>query len=89
MKKYHGTMIVKIHNIDQSQPMIFDGVDNTYTKAGFFCIVRRDKNEVRYVVFARMPSTFKTINTDRIATNRFRLQCVANRGALMDNLDAG
>jgi len=47
MKKYHGTMIIKIHNIDQSQPMVFDGVDNTYTKAGFFCIVSRDKNEVQ------------------------------------------
>jgi len=47
MKKYRKTMIVKIHNIDQSQPMVFDGVDNTYVKAGFFCIVRREKNEVQ------------------------------------------
>jgi hypothetical protein len=39
-------MIVKIHNIDQSQPMIFSGVDNTYIKEGFFCLVRRELNEV-------------------------------------------
>ena len=47
MKKHRKTFLVKIHNIDQSQPMIFDGVDNTYVKEGFFCIVRRDMNEVQ------------------------------------------
>jgi hypothetical protein len=41
------TMTIKIHNIDQSQPMYFSGVDNTYVKEGFFCIVRRDINEVQ------------------------------------------
>ena len=40
-------MIVKIHNVDQSQPMIFGNVDNTYIKEGFFCIVRRELNEVQ------------------------------------------
>lgn len=40
------TMTIRIHNIDQSQPMIIDRVDNTYVKAGFFCIVRRNLNEV-------------------------------------------
>jgi hypothetical protein len=47
MEKHRKTMVVKIHNKDQSQPMIFDGVDNTYVKAGLFCIVRRDANEVQ------------------------------------------
>ena len=41
------TMIVKIHNKDQGQSMIFDCVDNTYVKAGFYCIVRKDRNEVQ------------------------------------------
>ncbi len=40
-------MTIKIHNKDQSQPMVFEGVDNTYVKAGFFCIVRRELNEVQ------------------------------------------
>jgi hypothetical protein len=47
MNKHRETMTIKVHNKDQSQPMIFDGVDNTYVKAGFFCIVRRDQNEVQ------------------------------------------
>lgn len=42
-----NTITVKIHNIDQSQPMIFTGVDNTYVKEGFFCIIRRNRNEVQ------------------------------------------
>ncbi len=40
------TMTIRVHNVDQSQPMIYDEVDNTYVKAGFFCIVRRKRNEV-------------------------------------------
>ena len=40
------TMTIRVHNKDQSQPMIIDRVDNTYIKAGFFCIVRRQENEV-------------------------------------------
>lgn len=40
------TMTIRIHNIDQSQPMIYDQVDNTYVKAGLFCLVRRKRNEV-------------------------------------------
>ncbi len=40
------TMTVLIHNKDQSQPMIFDNVDNTYVKGGFFCLVDRKNNEV-------------------------------------------
>ncbi len=41
------TMTILVHNVDQSQPMVFTGVDNTYVKGGFFCIVMRDKNEVQ------------------------------------------
>ncbi len=40
------TMTVAIHNLDQSQPMFFDDVDNTYIKEGFFCMVNRAKNQV-------------------------------------------
>ena len=47
MNKLRKTMTIKVHNVDQSQPMIFTDVDNTYVKAGFFCIVRRDLNEVQ------------------------------------------
>ena len=47
MAEFHrSTMTVKIHNIDQSQPMVYDGVDNTYIKEGFYCLVRRARNEV-------------------------------------------
>ena len=52
--KYRKTMKVKIHNIDQSQPMIFDEVDNTYIKEGFYCIVRRDMNEVQKFPISRI-----------------------------------
>lgn len=41
-----NTMTVQVHNKDQSQPMIYSGVDNTYIKAGFFCLVFRDENRV-------------------------------------------
>jgi hypothetical protein len=47
-------MTVSIHNVDQSQPMIFSDVDNTYVKEGFYCIVRRDKNEVQKWPIARI-----------------------------------
>ena len=47
LNKQRKTMTVKIHNKDQSQPMIYSDVDNTYVKAGFYCVVRRDKNEVQ------------------------------------------
>lgn len=47
-------MIVKVHNVDQSQPMIYEGVDNTYIKEGFFCLVFRDKNEVMKFPVARI-----------------------------------
>ena len=47
MNKLRKTMTIKVHNVDQSQPMVFTDVDNTYVKAGFFCIVRRDLNEVQ------------------------------------------
>lgn len=40
------TMTIMIQNIDQSQPMIISGVDNTYYKHPFFCVVRRGINEV-------------------------------------------
>ncbi len=40
------TMTVKVHNLDQSQPMIYKGVDNTYVKEGFFCLIFRAKNQV-------------------------------------------
>lgn len=54
MNKYRETMIVKIHNIDQSQPMIFDNIDNTYIKEGFYCIVNRDKNQVQKFPVSRI-----------------------------------
>lgn len=41
------TMTIKIYNKDQSQPMEFEMVDNTYVEEGFFCIVRRGLNEVQ------------------------------------------
>lgn len=47
MKKYRKTMTIQIHNKDQSQPMIFSDVDNTYIKAGFYCLVMREKNIVQ------------------------------------------
>lgn len=47
MIKHRKTMTIQIHNKDQSQPMIYSGVDNTYIKAGFYCIVMRDKNIVQ------------------------------------------
>lgn len=48
------TMTVQVHNIDQSQPMVYDGVDNTYTKEGFFCLVFRKKNRVMKFPVARI-----------------------------------
>lgn len=48
------TITVKIHNIDQSQPMIFEGIDNTYIKEGFFCLVNREKNEVQKYPVSRI-----------------------------------
>jgi len=47
MDRVRKTMTIKVHNVDQSQPMIFHDVDNTYVKEGFFCIVMRHKNEVQ------------------------------------------
>jgi hypothetical protein len=67
MKKYRKTMIVKIHNIDQSQPMIFDGVDNTYVKAGFFCIVRREKNEVQKFPLSRIFRVIEPYDPEDVA----------------------
>jgi len=40
-------MIVLVHNIDQSQPMIFQNIDNTYIKEGFYCLVNRTDNIVQ------------------------------------------
>ncbi len=48
------TMTVKVHNIDQSQPMVFHEVDNTYIKEGFFCMVFRAKNEVQKFPVSRI-----------------------------------
>lgn len=39
-------MTIMIHNIDQSQPMIYKDVDNTYIKEGFYCVVNRERNQV-------------------------------------------
>lgn len=47
MAEKRKTMTVKIHNKDQAQAMAFSGIDNTYIKAGFYCIVNRDKNTVQ------------------------------------------
>jgi hypothetical protein len=40
-------MKVQIHNVDQSHPMTFEDVDNTYIKGEFFCLVWREKNVVQ------------------------------------------
>jgi len=48
------TITVQIHNIDQSQPMIFEGIDNTYVKEGFFCLVNREKNLVQKFPVSRI-----------------------------------
>ena len=40
-------MTVRVQNKDQAQPMIFSNVDNTYIKAGFYCLVFREKNDVQ------------------------------------------
>lgn len=47
-------MTVQIHNIDQSQPMIYEGVDNTYIKEGFYCLVFRATNRVMKFPVARI-----------------------------------
>jgi hypothetical protein len=47
-------MKVEIHNTDQSLPMIFEGVDNTYIKDGFFCLVWREKNIVHKYPICRI-----------------------------------
>jgi len=48
------TITVSIHNVDQSQPMIFQGIDNTYVKEGFYCIINRDKNQVQKFPISRI-----------------------------------
>lgn len=48
------TMTVEIHNIDQSQPMVYSGVDNTYVKEGFFCLIFREQNRVLKFPVARI-----------------------------------
>jgi hypothetical protein len=47
-------MTVWVHNIDQSQPMIYNGVDNTYVKEGFYCMVFRLTNRVIKLPVARI-----------------------------------
>ncbi len=47
-------MTVQVHNIDQSQPMVYKGVDNTYIKEGFFCLVIRGVNLVLKFPVARI-----------------------------------
>lgn len=54
MDKKRKTMTIKIHNIDQSQPMIFSGIDNTYIKEGFYCLVNRDANRVQKYPISRI-----------------------------------
>lgn len=54
MKKYRKTMTVEVQNIDQSQPMIFDSIDNTYIKEGFYCLVNRDSNRVQKFPVSRI-----------------------------------
>lgn len=39
-------MTISIQNKDQSQPMVYSGVDNTYIKEGFYCLVFRKENRV-------------------------------------------
>ncbi len=40
------TMIVSVHNTDQGQPMVYEHIDNTYIKDGFYCLVNRKANQV-------------------------------------------
>ncbi len=40
------TMTVLVQNKDQAQAMVYSGIDNTYVKAGFYCLVNRIGNEV-------------------------------------------
>ena len=65
MKKYHGTMVVRIHNKDQSQAMVFDGIDNAYIKAGFYCLVNRDKNTVQKFPIENIFRVVEPYNPDR------------------------
>ncbi len=48
------TATIRIHNIDQSFAMVFKGVDNTYVKEGFYCLVFRERNEVMKFPVARI-----------------------------------
>jgi hypothetical protein len=61
------TMTVKVHNIDQSQAMIFEGVDNTYVKAGFFCLVFRAENTVMKFPVSRIFRIIEPYNPEKRA----------------------
>lgn len=41
-------MRVAIHLLSQSQPVVRDDVQNTYTKDGVFCIYRDDETVEKY-----------------------------------------
>ena len=48
----------------------------------------RQQDEVRHIVFARVAAALEAVDADRIAADRFRLQRMANRRALVDDLDS-
>ena len=49
----------------------------------------RKQNEVRNVVFSRVPAALEAVDTESIDPESFRLQGVPDRGAFVDHLDAG
>jgi hypothetical protein len=39
-------MKVKVRLLTTSQPIVFENVENTYTKDGFFCVYLKEENKV-------------------------------------------
>ena len=62
-EKFRKPVTIQIHNVDQSYPMYFTDVDNTYVKEGFYCIVRRHKNQVQKLNFVNFFHT-RVTNTN-------------------------
>lgn len=48
------TINVLVHNIDQSLPMGYEDVDNTYVKDGFYCLFISKQNVVHKFPIARI-----------------------------------
>lgn len=51
---HRNTMTIIIQNIDQSQPMVYDDIDNCYIEGEFYCMVCRSKNEVMKFPISRI-----------------------------------